>query len=302
MFASREARAILYSRASAGTLLDASGKGAAWEQVGGKPPVSIRDLIPCYRGYAEALSRPIRRLQVPCARVMLVVGFGEDLRIYPVGLASDSKAYQAFVVGLEAEPLISEHVGVRRCIEIPLQPWVAHRLFQGAAAEFAKETVALEDLWGQDAVRLVDQLSHLSSWKSQFARIDQLLAQKIKASNYQTRPEIRWAWRQLEFWGGGLPIRQLAKAIGWSDRHFARCFRESIGTTPKAAARQIRFTQAHQLLTAPQNYPLSEIALTCGYSDQSHLTREVRAFSGCSPATLQNACFADPLDIPGTLV
>jgi len=120
--------------------------------------------------------------------------------------------------------------------------------------------------------------------------------------NRRIRPEIRWAWNQLESQGGCLSIRQLAKMIGWSDRHFAKCFREQIGINPKAAARQIRFTQAYRLLTASDEYALSEIALACGYSDQSHLTREFHSFSGCSPKTLQNAHFDDFPGIWGNIV
>ena len=75
-----------------------------------------------------------------------------------------------------------------------------------------------------------------------------------------------------------------------------------MGITPKAAARQIRFTQAHHLLMAEEKQPLSEIALTCGYSDQSHFTREFQALSGCSPKTLQEGYFADFPEISADIV
>ncbi|MBW4654528.1 MAG: hypothetical protein KME20_16040 [Kaiparowitsia implicata GSE-PSE-MK54-09C] len=55
---------------------------------------------------------------------------------------SAPKTYQSFVVGIEADPLISEHSGTRHCIEVSLSPWVAHRLFQGADTDVGKEAIA----------------------------------------------------------------------------------------------------------------------------------------------------------------
>jgi len=275
---------------------------AAWEYVVGSPLPALKCWLNRYSGCYEALAQPLRRLQIPRAQVFLILGFGSDLQICPVGSQSHPKAFQSFVVGIAANPLITEHSGARHCIEIPVSPWVAHRLFQGAATEFAGETVALEDVWGQDGKRLTAQVSELPSWSKRFALIDRVLAEKLAESHRRVRPEIRWAWSQLELWGGCLSIRELAQEIGWSDRHFAKCFQEHIGVTPKAAARQIRFTQAHQRLSTEADRPLSEIALTCGYSDQSHLTREFHTFSGCSPKTLQKGHFANLPGIPADIV
>lgn len=273
-----------------------------WEHVVWKPLPALKRWLDSYSAHFEALAQPVHRLQVPRAQVFLILGFGDDLQIRPVGCPSDIKTFQSFVVGIQANPLITEHWGVRHCLEIPLSPWVAHRLFQGAATEFAGEVVALEDLWGEDAKRLMAQIRELPSWPQRFALVEHMLAEKLTASICRVRPEVRWAWQQLQSQGGRLSIRQLAQEIGWSDRHFATCFREHIGVTPKAAARQIRFTQAHQRLSTAAAQSLSQIALICGYSDQSHLTREFHAFSGCSPRALQKSRFPHLPGIPADIV
>lgn len=258
------------------------------EHVIGTPLSALRGRLDEYHGFYEALAQPICRLQVPRAQVLLIVGFGDNLQLSLVGSQSPPKALQSFVVGINASPLVTEHWGIRHCIEIPLSPEGAHQLFQGAAAEFSGEVVALEDIWGQDANRLTARVRGQSSWLKRFALIDQELIEKLAQSNRSIRPEIRWAWNQLKLRGGCLPIRHLSRAIGWSDRYFAKCFKEAIGITPKIAARQIRFTQACHLLRAEEAQPLNEIALTCGYSDQSHFTREFHTFSGYSPKAFQN--------------
>jgi AraC-like DNA-binding protein len=270
-----------------------------WEHTVGQPSPALQHLVRCYSGHYQDLKQSALRLQVPSTQVFFILAFGDDLRIRSVSPNPDSERYQSFVVGLEAQPLLREHHGERYCIAIPLSPWAAYRLFQGAAAEFAQEVVALEDIWGKDADRLIEQLSELSSWAQRFAFVDRLLTDKFITSHYVVRPEVRWAWKQLEAHGGCVPIRQLARSIGWSDRYFAMQFRKQIGITPKLAARQIRFAHAHRLLSMSEGQSLSEIALACGYSDQSHFTREFHAFAGCSPDTFHKAELLDAPDFPG---
>lgn len=267
-----------------------------------RPHSGLKRWLHHYSGFYEALTQPVYRLQVPRAQVSLVLGFGDDLEMRPVGSDAGSKTYQSFLVGINAHPLMSKHRGTRSCIDIPLLPWVAHRLFQGAETEGGGEAIALEDLWRQEAFWLAAQLQELPTWARRFALVDQVLMAKFVESNRSVRPEIRWTWAQLVCHHGCLPIRQLAQAVGWSDRYFAQQFREAIGVTPKAAARQIRFAQAHHLLTTEADQSLSQIALTCGYSDQSHLTREFHAFSGYSPAALQQETFTPDPEVPGTMI
>ena len=273
-----------------------------WDCVVGTPSHTLRDWVHSYNGYREDVGRPVRRLEVSREHVILILGFGDRLLITPVSSRSEPSNYQAFVVGLGENPLITEHSGAQRCIEIEMLPWSAARLFRGASTEFAKGIVKLEDIWGNDACLLIEQLGEKFSWQERFSLVDQVLAEKFATSSQIIRPEIQWAWNQLESQGGCVSIQQLAKIIGWSDRYFATCFREQIGITPKAAARRIRFTRAHQLLTASDNYALSAIAATCGYSDQSHFTREFHLFSGCSPTIYRKSHFADLLGTPGDII
>ncbi|NER82047.1 MAG: AraC family transcriptional regulator [Leptolyngbya sp. SIO1D8] len=274
---------------------------ASWEYVAGMPFENFKSLACSYSGYYEDAGRPVRRLEIPKDRVTVILGFGDRLWINPVGSTTLTQA-QAFVVGLGEKPLIVEHGGVQRCIEIELLPWVANKLFCGASAELTQGIVDLTILWGSDANLLIKQLSESSSWQQHFTVVEQFLSEKFARSNRIIRSEVQWAWGQLENYGGCISIRELAREIGWSDRHFATCFREQIGITPKAAARRIRFTRAHQLLTNSKKYALSEIATTCGYSDQSHFTREFRRFAGCSPTVYQTANFPDLLGTPSDII
>ncbi|MBE7381512.1 MAG: AraC family transcriptional regulator [Leptolyngbya sp. SIO1E4] len=277
-------------------------KSYTWEHQVETPSEALKNWVCAYRGYRENTEQPICRLEVPKDRVILILGFGDRLHIHSVGSQSPASQYAAFVAGLGANPLITEHSGVQRCLEIELFPWAIHRLFDSAPAEFTQGCIHLEDLWGAQAHQLLEHLSEVPTWQGRFALVNRVLLEKVAASHAIPRPEIQWAWHHLESHGGCVPIGQLARTIGWSDRYFAARFREQVGITPKAAARRIRFNHALQLLKGDNPMGLSDIAATCGYSDQSHFAREFRLFTGCSAKVYQQAHFAGLPGIPGHIV
>jgi len=82
--------------------------------------------------------------------------------------------------------------------------------------------------------------------------------------------------------GGQICIKDLATLLDISTSHFCRAFKCTFGTSARAwiGRRRIEVAQAHMLSTRA---PLSEIALSCGMSDQSHFTRAFRRIVGETP-------------------
>ena len=80
-----------------------------------------------------------------------------------------------------------------------------------------------------------------------------------------------------------LGIADLAAECGLSARHFERAFRESTGLPPHRWRTQQRVQRAKELL-AGGKLQLSEVALSCGFSDQSHFTKVFSKLVGSTPA------------------
>jgi AraC family transcriptional regulator len=74
----------------------------------------------------------------------------------------------------------------------------------------------------------------------------------------------------------------LAREVRLSISHFARTFRRSFGCTPHRYITAQRMKRARALLRSSPR-PLSEIALTCGLSDQAHLSRLFKQDTGLTP-------------------
>lgn len=86
----------------------------------------------------------------------------------------------------------------------------------------------------------------------------------------------------LDDLGADRSLAELAAACGLSVSHFARAFKASTGTPPHRWLLERRVDRAMELLQGPDG--LGEIALACGFADQSHLTRVFGRRVGVSPA------------------
>jgi AraC-like DNA-binding protein len=80
----------------------------------------------------------------------------------------------------------------------------------------------------------------------------------------------------------------VAKQCGLSPKWFARCFTHSMGMTPRHWLLGHRMEQAKRLLRG-STHSLAEIALHCGFADQSHFTRIFSAACGVSPGHWRRA-------------
>jgi AraC-like DNA-binding protein len=78
-------------------------------------------------------------------------------------------------------------------------------------------------------------------------------------------------------------IRDLSAVARRSPAHFSRKFKLAVGESPHAYVVKKRLERAcHLMITSAE--PLSEIALSVGFSDQAHLCRLFRQAFGQSPA------------------
>ncbi len=78
-------------------------------------------------------------------------------------------------------------------------------------------------------------------------------------------------------------IRDLSAVARRSPAHFSRKFKLAVGESPHAYVVKRRLEKAcHLMMTSAE--PLSEIALSVGFSDQAHLCRLFRQAFGQSPA------------------
>ena len=82
-------------------------------------------------------------------------------------------------------------------------------------------------------------------------------------------------------WAETVTLAELSAIAGFSPFRLTRVFKAATGLPPHAYQIQLRVTQAQDLLRAGR--PIAEVALACGFADQSHLTRTFKRSLGFTP-------------------
>ena len=249
------------------------------------PASILRGLVTAYYGFREETGKPVRRREGPGIDAVIVLSFGERWLI-------DGERFESFAAGLHDRQVTTEHGGRSFGMQIDLAPQAAHALFREPMHVLARRKVPLEELL--DEPRFVERVHDAGDWPERFALLDEVLKKRLGDAPPSSEG-IAWAWQRLVRTGGQARVASLASELGWSRKRIANRFREEIGVTPKAAARVIRFERARAAAERAGSPDWAQIALDCGYYDQSHLINEFRAVTGRSPATF----FQDPLAAAG---
>jgi len=81
--------------------------------------------------------------------------------------------------------------------------------------------------------------------------------------------------------GTSISVDDVAAVCGLSRAYFTSAFRRATGETPHLCLLRFRIERAKTLLTGPLT--IADIALECGFADQSHLTRAFAKQIGITP-------------------
>ncbi|WP_226026668.1 helix-turn-helix domain-containing protein [Streptomyces hyderabadensis] len=216
----------------------------------------------------------------PSVTVLIDLSEGDGL-LYGAG---GRHGHGSFVVGLAPGGLrAAGRVGA--CLQIRLEPVVAAAVL-GPSAALGGRVESFEDVWGRGAAAALDALRAAGSWDERFALAADLVRRRA-ADRPPVDPEVAHTWRTTFGSRGRVRVEALADEVGWSRKRLSARFHAQLGITPKRAARLVRFDRAAHLLAA--GLAPAAVAVEGGYADQSHLHREVKAFTGLTPTAVAGA-------------
>jgi AraC-like DNA-binding protein len=143
------------------------------------------------------------------------------------------------------------------------------------ADEVRDQTPDIEGLWPSADARLLaervaeDPVATLEAWvveRSASREVDPLGPRVLRMAT------------------AGTAVAVIAERLGLSARHLHRRCLPIFGYGPLRLARVLRLRRAvDESLTG---LPLAQVATGCGYADQAHLSRDMRALAGTTPTGL----------------
>jgi AraC-like DNA-binding protein len=243
-----------------------------------EPPEELRDTIKCFWHNRRESGEIESSFEVqPDGYAEIIFHFGGDLNISNNG--SLQSLPSPFMMGLLNQPAVFCAKKRLEIIGIRCFPWTVFDLL-GLPA-------------GKDGLRVFEHpIARLQPGLNRLikaGKIDEALA---LLKQYFLDARLRIATSSMLFKAGvamrgangSMPVSQVAAAAHATVRTLERNFKQSSGYTVKDVSALIRFEQVRNHLWLYPDANLAGLAHELGYTDQSHLSREFKRYSGSTPA------------------
>jgi AraC-like DNA-binding protein len=244
--------------------------------VAGECPLRYREISPhpalapwvqCYWELEGLGSGP--QIIYPDGRPEIVFHFGDA----PAS-AGEVQPRAMFVAQMKSAVTVRPS-GITDVLGIRFKPAGAWALLRFGQAEIAGSIIALDEVCVELGRRVFEKLKECPDRRARVATIESVLLARV--------PQQKTALDSIAnlVLGGTLSVQQAREELGISERQCERMFQSATGIGPKLLHRIGRFRRA--LAQASSGAPWSRVAADCGYSDQSHLVRDFREFTGAPP-------------------
>ncbi|HEY8928342.1 MAG TPA: helix-turn-helix domain-containing protein [Mucilaginibacter sp.] len=242
------------------------------------PPEELRDAIKCFWHNTRDVGEQQSSFEVqPDGYAEIIFYFGSGLSIY-----RDDKLQSLpspFIMGLLNQPAVFYTEGRLEVIGIRCFPWTVFDLVslpsgKGGVQTFEHPIVRLQPVLNKcvEAGKIGEALAEV---KRYFLEAQSHIS--VNSMLFKAGVAMRKA-------NGALPVSEVAAAAHATVRTLERNFKQSSGHTVKDVSALIRFEQVRNRLWHSPDTNLAGLAHELGYTDQSHLSREFKRYSGTTPA------------------
>jgi len=243
-----------------------------------EPPEELRDTIKCFWYNRRDSGEQQSAFEVqPDGYAEIIFHFGSGCSISHNG--SLQQLPSPFMMGLLDQPAVFYTRNCFEIIAIRCYPWT---VFDLLGLQPGKGGLRIFE---HPIARLQPALNQLI----QGGKIDEAIAQ---VKQYFLNARLGIAGNSMLFKAGvamreasgTMPVSQVAAAANATVRTLERNFKQSSGHTVKDVSALIRFEQVRNHLWMHPDTNIAGLAHELGYTDQSHLSREFKRYSGTTPA------------------
>jgi AraC-like DNA-binding protein len=199
-------------------------------------------------------------------------------------LLESSKTSDSVLAGPRSTPTFIHRGEKNQLLGIHFKPGGAFPFLNVPLGELHNRGITLADLWGEKrARRLLDLLHQQPAIDDKFQLLERWLTW-IAGEPPRHHPAIAFALEAFEKDSGVWSSAIVAEQVNLSQRRFIDLFRIEVGMTPKLFCRLQRFRDVVRKINDMENVDWVDLALSFGYTDQSHFIHEFREFSGLRPS------------------
>lgn len=222
---------------------------------------------------------------IPIGSVQLVFHHNEQLR----NQRGNTMQPQSFVGGQAMTYYDVASTGDLNMIAVVLQPYAAQFLLHQPASLFCGQKVSIDDTSDIELMELSKKIFNHYDYNICIGMIEDFLVKRLQ--NIPLYEQKRWKAVQHEInVSPQADIASLSDIACLSERQFRRTFNDNFGITPKQFLRTIRMQRALHIIEYQPDIPFAQLAYECAFTDQSHMIKEFKLFSGYSPKEYLKVC------------
>jgi AraC-like DNA-binding protein len=244
-----------------------------------EPPEKLRDAIKCFWYDSKEYGAEGSGFTVmPDGYAEIIFHFGSGCSV--VGEGGGTRALPSpFLMGLLNRPVEFSAKGRLEIVGVRCFPWT---VFDLLGLESGKEGVRVFEhpIAGIQAV--LGETVREGKIQEAVAALQQYFLGAREGVGVDTM--LFKAGVAMRKANGTLPVREVAAAAHATVRTLERNFKQSSGHTVKDVSALMRFEQVRNRLWIHPDTGLAGLAQELGYTDQSHLSREFKRYSGTTPA------------------
>jgi AraC-like DNA-binding protein len=249
-----------------------------------KPAAPLSNLVQTLWYCSAPQLPPARQRVLPNGNLQILINLANDSICEFRDDSTDSEfaVPAAILSGLQTHYEWIDTRDLQELVGVVFHPGGAAPFFRENAEHFRSRTVSLQDLLPlhdlrgrlQEVVTPLDKLTVLEIW----------LADRMQPNAVRTPAAVR-AVSLLR----SHSVRETAEILHCSERSLHTLMTTEVGLSPKIWSRVQRFQRSVQTLHAGSEIHWEQLALQCGFYDQSHFSNEFKAFAGIDPRTYTRA-------------
>ncbi|GGQ25930.1 AraC-like DNA-binding protein [Actinomadura coerulea] len=230
-------------------------------------------------GYSESHGPSVREQSIPTGCAQLFVNLHAD--------AFTGGADGAAFLGAASRPSVIDTADQRAIAWVAFKPGGAFPFFPPVGG-----LVVLKDLWGRGGAVVRERLLEAGGPAEILDALESVL---LEAGDLDRDLALEAAISALD---RGVPVGEVTDRLGFTRKRLIGLFHDRVGLTPKRFARVRRFQRTLRRIPYDRPVDWAELAVTCGYADQSHLIRDFRDFAGLRPTEYRPRSPDQPNHVP----
>lgn len=252
-----------------------------WHLIEAQPAPDLSDMVECYwEGWGDM--PPLTEKILPRTGVELMFNLKGEHVVHELDGSPLGADYTGgWLSGLQRRYMLIETTGGSHFVAARLKPWGAWRLLREPMKHVSCRVPLIEEIWGNDALRLSSRLAEAPNLYARFDLLEDHLRRRIDF-NKRCDPSVIEASDRVIDSQGRVRIESLCKRLGTSRVTLGRKFREQVGLTPKTYARVVRIESLMTHLAVNGEDSWAMLAEDFGYHDQAHLSHDFQEFCGAT--------------------